>query len=229
MKNPIVATGDRSNTVYSAQFQQHYHSVHGAVTESKHVFIEGAGVASRLQGGMPTRVLEIGFGLGLNCLLTLDAALEFGTPLDYVGIEHTPITVDVFDDLQFGRHLRNPEIAECVRQCFKEPGDKRTGNFGNCNVTVLVQNATDLKNSPDSLPFAPFDAIYLDAFSPDNNPECWTTEFFASLRPRLAVGGILTTYSVKGSVRAALTHTGWKIEKFPGPPGKREVLRATIS
>jgi len=184
----ITKTDDDSNTHFSDRYQQTYHSTFGARSECSHVFLHGAGVHDRLCAKHPTRILEIGFGLGLNCLLCADCA--------------TTLPPD------------SPTAAQGL-----------LGKY--CELTLYSDDATSptllkqLESSPG------FNAIFLDAFSPDVNPECWTQPFLSQLRLLLAPGGRLATYCVKGSVRRNLISAGFSVNKYPGPTGKREVLWAS--
>jgi len=233
----LTKTGDSSNTLFSERYQQTYHSTFGARTESAHVFLHGAGVHERLSSNQKTRVLEIGFGLGLNCLVCADCAHGLQSSLEYTGIEHAPISEAQFSELDFGQWLDSPQLAQDLKPIFTDaqnlqkhqattPVSRRLGEH--ISVELYVQDAsattllTALKNEPG------YDAILLDAFSPDVNPECWTTPFFGHLRALLAPHGRLATYCVKGSVRRSLEEAGFAVHKYPGPKGKREVLWANL-
>lgn len=268
----LTQTGDDSNTLFSERYQQTYHSTFGALTESMHVFIDGAGVASRLRERKRTRVLEIGFGLGLNCLLCADHAASHETHLDYVGVENDLISAAQLRSLNYAPCLRHPSLvdelaglvqllksneqlgeqapnaslarnASLAGQHKNRPARTRHANNANqpaalpdntiqigkhSTVTLLIGDATShrIHRSLSRLPL--YDVIFLDAFSPEANPECWTTDFFNQLYTLLTPDGTLATYCVKGVVRRNLQSAGFSVEKFPGPAGKREVLRARI-
>lgn len=190
-----------------------------------HVFLNGAGVVDRLSRGMPTRVLEIGLGLGLNCLLTADFASKHQTTLDYTGIEHEPISASQLQALNYQALLFNPSLVDDLAQLLAEPGEPvKLGDY--TNVTLIEQDATSNTLLTRLAAEPPFDVIFLDAFSPEHNPECWTQAFFTHLHELLASDGLLATYCVKGTVRRNLQAAGFTVHKYPGPPGKREVLRA---
>jgi len=222
----LTPTDDQSNTLYSTRYEQTYHSTHGAVAESRHIYLQGSGVAQRLAHSHPTRVLEIGFGLGLNCLLSLDAAMSHKCRLHYVGIEHQPIDVATFHELNFAPLLQHAQLADVVSQLFEDKSRHRNATFETMGqpLTLDLHIANALDQLSEIEP--EFDAIYLDAFSPDVNPECWTEPFLTALREKLASDGVMTSYCVKGGVQRALKNTGWQVAKFKGPKGKREVLRA---
>ena len=217
-------TGDGSLTLYSERYGQTFHSQHGAVRESRHVFLEASGVVGRLAAGQPARILEIGFGTGLNFFLTAQAAVESGAPLHYLALERELLPAGQVRQLGYG------EVAPDVLPgylAFREglgtaaPGSIRF-SLGPVELTLALGEATEAPLGAEH-----FDTIYHDAFSPDANPELWTREFIGSLLPVLRPNGTLVTYSVKGEVRRLLAGLGLQVEKLPGPPGgKREMLRA---
>lgn len=222
----LTETGDASNTLFSERYQQTYHSRFGALTESLHVFLHGAQVETRLSKHQPTRVLEIGLGLGLNCLLSADCASQYRTPLHYTGIEHEPISSAQLRALHYEQLLSQPELVNHLAHLLDNPSTPaKLGH--NTTVELHVKDATS-ESLLKSLATEPaYDAIYLDAFSPEHNAECWTLDFLTHLRSFLAPDGLLATYCVKGTVRRNLQSAGFRVEKYPGPTGKREVLRAS--
>lgn len=243
----VVTTSDGSKTLYSDRYGQTYHSTHGAVTESRTVFLEG----SRLQHYLelqrsltqPVRILEIGFGLGLNFLLSADLALQNRAKLAYTAIEHDLINTSVLAELNYRKQLNFPQLADNLLLQLKQ--------FESCNhpaateehpaareISAFAQGVSlDLRQTLEIIDnwanrfdnHARFDIIYLDAFSPDTNPECWQPSLLNKLHKSLKDNGTLVTYSAKGSVRRGLSDAGFHIEKLPGPPGKREFLRASIT
>jgi len=192
-----------------------------------HVFLHGANVVERLSAGQPTRVLEIGLGLGLNCLLSADVASTHQTPLDYTGIENDLITTAQLQSLGYQQLLREPALVEDFAQLLGNPN--HPAKLGEqTSVTLQVADATSEKVLDNLATQPTFHAIYHDAFSPEHNPECWTLAFFQHMFRLLASDGILATYCVKGTVRRNLEAAGFMVHKYPGPTGKREVLRASI-
>ena len=221
-------TQDGSYTLYSARYRQTYHSTHGAVTESRHVFLEGAGVRERLAAGLPARVLEIGFGTGLNFLLTADVALAHEAPLEYVAAEHDLLPAGILSGLEYGRWLHHPTLFEKLvewRTGLPErprPGLLACSIRDTLSLELLVGDACTIE-----LEAGRFDAVYLDAFSPDTNPELWTAPFLQRIARALRPGARLATYSARGLVRRNLATAGFSVEKRAGPPGKREMVIAT--
>lgn len=234
----LVETADGSKTLHSERYAQTFHSDKGAVTESKHVFLESSEAAPKLRAGESVSVLEIGYGTGLNFFLTADVALKHQAKLTYVALEQTLLPSSVIQQLGYEEHLENKEILEsylAFRQSL--PENVKEGHYvfevekvklellvGEATTQILGANLIGTSLFDASL----FDAIYQDAFSPDVNPELWSEDFFAKLYKALKPGGKLTTYSVKGDVRRALQKVGFNVEKRPGPPGgKREMLVAS--
>lgn len=220
------ATADHSKTLYSERYGQTMHSLAGAVTESRHVFVAGSSVALRLREGLATRVLEVGFGSGLNFFLTADLALETGTALDYVGLEHDLLPSHTIRQLGFEAHLKHSEFVEAFLEARANlPIRPERGSYHfkltETNLELRLGEATEQTLGEN------FDAIYQDAFSPDANPELWSEAFLQKLYTALKSGGTLSSYCVKGEVRRRLTTIGFDVKKRPGPAGgKREVLLA---
>ena len=231
----VIQTADGSPTLFSERYNESFHSKFGAATESRYVFLETSGVAQRLGSGQPTRILEIGFGLGLNALLSLDAAIKSNTTLSYHAFEHDYGICELNQRIDFAQLLDRPalagvlqeELGKVYKQWVSEPELPRSST--SIHFTHNAQlNLHWADAARDSLPEGPFNAIYLDAFSPDNNPECWTVEFFDRLRPLMATDAKLSTYCAKGDVRRALIASGFVVKKLPGPPGKREIMVASL-
>ncbi len=198
-----------------------YHSVHGAVQESKHVFIEAGLLASEVFAHTGVHVmLEVGFGTGLNALLTLAEADKHKNRIYYTAIE--PFPLDEEQALQLN-YCGQPELQpyqtkfEKMHQCGWEEMVEISWYF---RLTKTKKSLFDLP--PDSL----FFLVYFDAFAPAAQPELWTKEVFEKLYATLLPGGILVTYCSKGDVRRAMQVAGFVIEKIPGPAGKREMIRA---
>ena len=222
----IQPTADGCDTLYSPTYGETYHSRYGALFETAYVFLEGTGVKQRLAEGQPTRILEVGFGTGLNFWATAYLSRAGYTRLHYIALEKHFLPTAVFARLN---HDCLPNLAQDVRAAFlvwraqlPEPlPTSLTWTFGTIQLDLMIGDAAEMP-----IPGEAYDAIYQDAFSPKANPELWTVDFFARLYERLHPGGTLATYSVKGSVRRALQAVGFRVEKHPGPPGKREILAA---
>lgn len=205
-------TRDGSSTLYSAQFDQHYHSVHGAVQESQHVFLD-KGLAE-CQQTTPIRILEMGFGTGLNALMT---AMQAPMPVHYLSLEAYPISSEALTELNYGQLLQVETLFEGIHAAAWNTSVEITPDF------TLEKREGLLKDFEGA---SKIDLVYWDAFAPGAQPELWTEDVFRSVLGWMNPGGILTTYCAKGDVRRAMIAAGFEVEKVPGPPGKREMLRA---
>lgn len=215
MNREIIKTEDGSPTLRANEFGEHYHSIHGARTESEHIFIN-AGFNACLKPRLS--VLEFGFGSGLNALLTYFAARRSDRELRYHAIEKYPLLeeeTDALSDFFYDKHE-----VDIFRKMHQAPWNKNT-EIEN-GFTLFKEKADFLQSNPHGF----FDVIYFDAFSPDVQPELWKLEMFKKIQLLCSKGAILTTYSSKGEVRRNLKNVGFSVEKLPGPPGKREFLRA---
>lgn len=223
-------TADGSLTLHSARYGETYHSHHGALAEARHVYLDGAGLPLLLGQDRTVRVLEIGFGLGLNALLTL--AQPGPATLTFTSLEHDLLPTAQLTALRYHTLLPQPEglverwlDARCALGDPPPSSADRTWELApRRHLNLMLGDAIDTVHQ---LPFASFDAIYHDAFSPEANPELWTTTFLDALFQRIRPGGALVSYCVKGTVRRGLAASGFTVHKRPGPPqGKREVLTA---
>lgn len=219
----LDATADGSATLFDPAVQQGFHSGFGAATEARHVFLAGA----RLEAtdAEPFRVLEVGFGTGLNFLVTADAARARGVSLTYLAMERRLPPADLLRALDHRSALHHPDLADALieaRGDAPEAGAWRPALPG-VDLTVVLGDARTA-----ALPRDWADALYHDAFSPAADPELWSEAFLGALAGALRPGGRLLSYCVQGAVRRRLAAAGLEVRKRPGPPGgKREVLCAT--
>jgi tRNA U34 5-methylaminomethyl-2-thiouridine-forming methyltransferase MnmC len=212
----LTWTKDGSHTLFNEKTGEHYHSIFGAVQESKHIFIR-AGLMAVTPIPRVLRVLEVGFGTGLNALLTLLWSGKEEQPVHYTGIEPFPLSLTVV------RKLNYPVLLQTDRLLLEKLHQAKKSQPVTPFFTLdLLPETFQLFEAPDNY----FHVVYFDAFSPDSQPEMWTEEGFRKLFRMLVPHGILVTYSCKGRVKRALKSAGFQIEKLPGPPGKREFLRA---
>jgi tRNA U34 5-methylaminomethyl-2-thiouridine-forming methyltransferase MnmC len=233
----IQITEDGSHTLFSEMAGQTYHSSHGAVQESRHIFISQlmgrCSTVDNHQSGMNgvLSVLEIGFGTGLNALLTAQWARENGVKIEYTTIELYPLAEGIYRELNYGRLLGDEELflklhemdwdvdLQCVtenfaiRKCKSDIVEWLNSQQSTVDGQQLVDNGL-------------YDVVYFDAFSPDAQPELWTEEVFRNVYALMKEGGVLMTYCAKGDVRRAMLAAGFGVEKLQGPPGKRHILRA---
>ena len=219
----LQLTGDGSATLYSERYVQTFASERGALSEARSVFLEGSGVATRLAAGETVRVLEVGFGTGLNFFVTAAACLENpAARLDYTALEHT--LLDAATVRSLGYEKLQHEVVEAYlawREALVS-ADSCIFEYGRVKLTLLLGEAT-----AQTLPIEAFHSVYHDAFSPVVNPELWTDTFLAKLAAALGPDGTLVSYCVQGAVRRRLAALGLTVTKRPGPVGgKREVLFA---
>lgn len=215
MKRTIERTADGSATLFVPELDEHYHSVKGAETESRHIFIEqGLNASTASQ----PHLLEIGFGTGLNAWLTLKATQESLRKVHYTALELYPLSWELVKGLDYTDHL----LFESLHTAPWEQEVSLTSHF------TLKKRQADFTRATTLHTEERYDLIYFDAFAPEKQPEMWTQELFDRLYVILNNGGILTTYCAKGAVRRMLQAAGFIVERLPGPPGgKREILRGT--
>lgn len=220
MKIELQITEDGSHTLFVPTLNEHYHSVHGAIQESKHIFID-AGLRNCSKSQI--KVLEIGFGTGLNAFLTALESEDNNLNISYTTLELYPITLLDANKLNFPK-LLNPSkeiIFEAIHAAKWEEREQITSRFS------ILKHHLDFSNPDNFVTEEKFDVIYFDAFAPEKQPEMWTLPIFQKIYSLCEPDAILTTYCAKGSVRRMLQEVGFEVERLPGPPGKREILRAT--
>ncbi len=213
----IIKTSDGSQTIYLPELNEQYHSLNGAVTESEYVYIEKGYL---YQQSRNQKVFEVGFGTGLNCLLTALQAKKSGIRTKYIAIEKFPLEKIITDQLNYGRQIsENAQIIfEKIHSCLWNTEVQITEYFSLIKIEGDLLNF-NLKNIDNCT------VVYFDAFGPDKQPEMWTPLIFSKISELSSVGGVFVTYSAKGEVRRQLTASGFDMERLPGPPGKKEMLR----
>ena len=217
-KSALKITADGSHTLYVEGLDETYHSVHGAIQEAKHVFIDaGLNFVEKKH----IKILEIGYGTGLNTFLTLLEAHKKKVEVDYVGIEAFPLKAALIDELNYLEELKagseEKKLFHLLHQCDWENNQNITANFKLKKVQTDLINYITNEN---------FDLIYFDAFGPRVQPALWEKLIFEKMYNALNDEGILVTYCAKGSVKRILKEVGFEVESLPGPPGKREMTRA---
>ncbi|MEN8788776.1 MAG: tRNA (5-methylaminomethyl-2-thiouridine)(34)-methyltransferase MnmD [Flavobacteriaceae bacterium] len=217
MKRRLVTTADGSHSLRIDAWDEQYHSIHGAVAESQHVFIQ-KGLREFEQKEIA--VLEMGFGTGLNAFMSLIDALKQNKSLHYTAVEAFPLKKSEWELLNYPEVLNATEYSTCFDILHTSPWE----------VPVdLHQNFQLIKRQTEMSTFTvdeSFDLVYFDAFGYRVQPELWTAEVFSNMFRSLKPGGVLVTYAAKGVVRRTMQAVGFGVERLPGPPGKREMLRA---
>lgn len=219
MKPQFITTSDGSHTLYLSEMDEQYHSVNGARTESEYVYLDKGFLFHKSK---TPKVFEVGFGTGLNCLLTALKAQELKRPTTYYTIEKYPLEKETIDQLNYGTI-----ISEEAETLFKEI------HACNWNESVeiskyftLIKLNGDLLNL-DLNTIESCDIIYFDAFGPDKQAEMWEADVLQKIYNLTATGGVFVTYSAKGVIRRQLASCGYEMKKLPGPPGKFHMLRGT--
>jgi tRNA U34 5-methylaminomethyl-2-thiouridine-forming methyltransferase MnmC len=212
----IALSEDGSHTIYSKEFKEHYHSIHGAITESLHIFIENGLHTIKTN---PVNILEIGFGTGLNAFLTLIGSVNNKRLVYYETLELYPLEKEITDTINYADFFKN-EFKNYYHQIHECKWNEKASITKEFEFKKIKGDATKYEFS------TLFDLIYFDAFSPENQPEMWTKQFFEKLYLSMKQGGILTTYCAKGIVKRTLKEIGFSVELLPGPPGKRHIIRA---
>lgn len=218
MERILLSTADGSHTISIPSLGLTYHSMHGAIQESRHVFID-AGLQPIIAMGINhINILEIGFGTGLNALLTLDAAKNLS--IRYETLEPEPIETYLFNQLNYCDQLGRKDLEEKFLMMHQAKWKSE----------IIIQPDFAFIKRPDKFTefssHNKFDLIYFDAFAPREQPGLWTAEIFSKLFSFLESEGCLVTYCSKSEVRRAMVAAGFKVEKIPGPYGKREMVRA---
>ena len=214
----LIRTSDGSHSVYNSLLNEHYHSTFGALRESNHVFIE-AGLKSLTVIPKPLRILEVGFGTGLNALFTLLESKRPDLKIEYTALEPFPLDQIILNELNY---ISFPCLSDMAPE-FNLMHSVQSGVLDLSENFRLIRSTAGLIDSA----LTPAHLIYFDAFAPDVQPELWTAGVFQKLYDCLQPGGVLVTYCAKGEVKRNMKKAGFAIERLAGPPGKREMTRAT--
>lgn len=221
MKRELVKTSDGSHTLFLPEANEHYHSHHGAITESQHVFIKnGLLHYVELHAENPIRILEVGMGTGLNVFLSFLFSLEKQRPINFIALEPFPLEQELVQELNYTILLNATPYADCfnfIHTCACNSSVNLSENFILTKKKETLQE-TNLKEE--------INIVFFDAFAPRVQPELWTKEVFDQIYAILKPNGILVTYCAKGEVKRNLKAAGFKVESLQGPPGKREMVRA---
>lgn len=217
MKREIIETNDGSKTIHLPELNESYHSTHGALQEAKHVFIKSGWDELNLDS---CAILEIGFGSGLNAILTLMNSQQVKRNVHYTGLEAFPVSGEEIEALGYSEIEDFSAFKNEYALLHSSPWGKDV---------QITEYFTLLKLEQEMKDFSPkvgaYDLIYFDAFGPRVQPEMWEKEILQKMYTALAPNGIFVTYCAKGEVRRNLISVGFEVEKIPGPPGKREMLR----
>ncbi|TPV34027.1 tRNA (5-methylaminomethyl-2-thiouridine)(34)-methyltransferase MnmD [Paucihalobacter ruber] len=217
MKRKIITTADGSKTIQIEDWNEQYHSIHGAVQEAQHVFIKHGLHAVKLNS---INILEVGFGTGLNAFITLLEADKNQIKINYTGVEAYPVLEDELAQLNYASTLNADGRTEDFWRLHRGDWELAFQITKNFKLTKQQKFFDDINDSDA------YHLVYFDAFGARVQPELWDEAMFKRMYKALKNDGILVTYAAKGSVRRAMQSAGFLVEKLPGPPGKREMLRA---
>ncbi|CAG5080898.1 tRNA (5-methylaminomethyl-2-thiouridine)(34)-methyltransferase MnmD [Parvicella tangerina] len=214
MKVEILKSSDGSHTLYLPDIDETYHSRHGAVQEAMHVFIQN-GLLFKANDQQEIKILEIGWGTGLNSLLTYKAVKEQGLRVYYTGIEKFPVPQEVLTQLNY----KDWDEDNYLTKAYATDWGKSFQLYEHFTLEKVACDVIDLDFENE------FDVVYFDAFGPRAQCEMWEKEVFEMIYKATKPGGVFVTYCAKGQVRRDLQEVGFTMEGLPGPPGKREMLR----
>lgn len=217
MKREIITTNDGSSTIHLPDLNESYHSKHGAIQEAYHVFIKSGLTLFERES---VAVLEIGFGTGLNAFITFLEAQKNNQTIDYVGVEAYPVSLDEVKQLNYATELKATEFTKVFHKMHESDWNQKQIVANHFSLTKRKQHFQDIVDENC------FDLIYFDAFGYRVQPELWSNSIFKSMYSALKTNGILVTYACRTSIKDAMLEAGFTVEKLPGAPGKREMLRA---
>ena len=223
MEREIKTTSDGSKTLYINDLNESYHSHHGALNEANHVFIENG---IKLLNHCDINILELGFGTGLNLLVTFNEFLknDKNHVFHYFTVEKYPITISEIEELKYFELFDNEIIKEIYFKSHAAAWNETIELYPNFFFTKYNIDFFELKN----VELPQIDCVYFDCFGARVQPDLWEKPIFEIVASKMKTGGLLTTYSSKGSVRRILKELGFQVEKKAGPPGKREMINAIL-
>ncbi len=222
MNTEIIKTADGSHSIYLKELDEHYHSIHGAIQESKHVYIEMGikHMAPALPAISPLNILEIGLGTGLNALLSILESQKENLKINYTSLEAYPISAELANQLNYVE-LLNEQNAQVMFNAIHSSEWNKKIALSDQFTFYKIQNTLQQIVFEDS-----YHLIYFDAFGPRVQPEMWVEDIFKKLYDVTKPNGCLVTYCAKGEVKRTLKKVGFQVETLQGPPGKREMVRA---
>lgn len=220
MKREIIRTLDGSTTIHLQEWDECYHSKHGAIQEAQHVFIKNG---LSLFENQSVCILEIGFGTGLNAFITFLESKKMHQSIDYVGVEGYPVSADEVLSMNYVTELN----AENESSIFERMHESDWGEKIVLRDDFYLTKRKQFFDEIDDL--EKFDLIYFDAFGYRVQPELWSTAIFKKMYDALKPNGKLVTYAARGVVKRSMVEVGFTVEKLQGPPGKREMFRASKS
>jgi tRNA U34 5-methylaminomethyl-2-thiouridine-forming methyltransferase MnmC len=219
----VIISEDGSSTLYLPKMNESYHSFHGAVQESEHVFIK-SGLEYISQSKKTVTIFEVGFGTGLNVLLTLIFARKHNLNIDYYSIEAFPLEQQIVEQLNYAEKINDssaPDLFSKIHNSKWNSKELITEKFYLTKIHSKLEEADLSKIKAD--------LVYFDAFAPSKQPEMWSEENFRKIKEAMNKGGVLVSYCASGQFKRTLKSLGFSIESLPGPPGKKEMTRGLIN
>jgi tRNA U34 5-methylaminomethyl-2-thiouridine-forming methyltransferase MnmC len=215
----IITTSDGSHSLLNEELNETYHSVHGAIRESVHVFIKsGLEYVLQKSTSLPISIFEVGFGTGLNALLTLQYLQQHAIKANYTAIEHSPLPEEIWSKLNYASLLDLRDEYKNLHNSTWGLSQTLTSYFNLLKLNITLQQV--------EFSGASLDLVYYDAFAPSKQPELWAFTLLEKIFQALRSGGVMVTYCAKGQLKRDLNDLGLIVETLPGPPGKKEMVRA---
>lgn len=224
MKRQVITTKDGSKTLFINELDETYHSIHGAIQEAEHVFVKNG---LKLLNNCEINILELGFGTGLNVLVTINEILkndkgDKNHVINYFSIEKYPITETEIDTLNYYESFENPEIKDLYFKIHNSNWENMELILPNFSLKKIKADFFDIKN----IDLPKIDLVYFDCFGSKIQPDLWEKPLIEIVANTMKTGSLFTTYSAKGSVKRALQDLNFDVKKVSGPPGKREMITA---
>lgn len=220
----IITTEDGSHSLYHEGLKETYHSFHGALQESIHVFIEKGLRFWRTKSGLPKQVniFEVGFGTGLNALLAAQFAIENEVHINFTTIEPFPLEMEVIKQLNYASSIGQDDLNNVFEELHTSKWEEKVEINPYFSIHKINTKLEDFQTNEK------FDVLFFDAFAPSKQAELWTADLMQKCFNLLKVGGVFTTYSAKGQLKRDLKSVGFEVETLPGPPGKKEMVRGVV-
>lgn len=220
MKRSIRYTTDGSKTLFVEDWEEGYHSHHGALQEAQHVFIDNGLMQLKKKS---ITILELGFGTGLNALVSIQSFLKSDVEtIHYYGVEKFPVSEEEIVELDYGSLFETDDLKSAHHKMHQSQWGQSEAILDGFYLTKIKEDFFNLSK----IQMPSIDLVYFDCFGARVQPELWEKPLLEIVAEKMGSGGIFTTYSSKGSVRRALVELGFKVEKLPGPKGKREMINA---
>jgi tRNA U34 5-methylaminomethyl-2-thiouridine-forming methyltransferase MnmC len=224
-KVKIIVTEDGSHSLYHEGLKETYHSFHGALQESVHVFIEKGLRFWRTKSGLPKEVdiFEVGFGTGLNALLAAQFAIENEVRVNFTSLEPFPLGLDIITQLNYAQLIGQDKLKTVFEELHNAKWDTAVEINPFFSIHKVKNKLEDFQTEER------FDVLFFDAFAPSKQAELWTADLLQKCYNLLRGGGVFTTYSAKGQLKRDLKSVGFELETLPGPPGKKEMVRGVVN